>query len=130
MPPIVAKNIAHIQMLQTNSKADRKVYCRCQRAVKTAVDEAKERWICRIACDAEKSKKDGRTRWQRIRKLQMVHVGTKPVRLNAVMKEDGKLTKGPEEVKLSWHGHFSKVLNISSEYHEEAITEGPSQPVQ
>ena len=43
------------------------------------------------------------------------------------MKEDGELTKGPEEVKLRWHGHFSKIL---IEYHEETITEEPSQPVQ
>ena len=85
--------------------------------------------MCRIASDAEKAIKNGRTRWRSIRKLQLAHAGRRPVKPSAVMKEDGKLTKGPDEMKLHWHGHFSKILNISSEYQEEAITEGPSQPV-
>ena len=127
MPLVEAKNASQKRMLQTNSTADRKAFRRCQRAVKAAVDEAKEKWMCRIASDAEKAIKDGRTRWQSIRKLQTAHAGRRPVRPSAVIKEDGELTKGPDEVKLRWHGHFSKILNIPSEYHEEAINEGPSQ---
>ena len=39
MPLVEAKNIAQMWMLQTNSTADCKAFCRCQQEVKTAVDE-------------------------------------------------------------------------------------------
>ena len=39
------------RMLKTNSTAGCKA---CQRAMKAADDEVKEKWICRIASDAEK----------------------------------------------------------------------------
>ena len=64
----------------------------------------------------EKAVKDGRTRWQSIRKLQMAHTGRRPSRTTAILKEDGELTKSPEEVRSRWKRHFSKILNIPSEF--------------
>ena len=57
----------------------------------------------------------------------MVHAGRRP-RPSAVLKKDGDLTKGPDEVKSCWHRHFTKILNILSEYQEEVIADMPSQP--
>ena len=46
-----------------------------QRAVKHAVDEAKERWILRVAREAESARRDGKRIWMSIRQLQMAYAG-------------------------------------------------------
>ena len=53
----------------------------------------------------------------------MARSGRRPIRQNALRKENGELTASPEEVTARWHGHFKKILNIPSEYEEEVIAE-------
>ena len=128
-PIIESKNRAHNQMIRTNSVATRKEFRRQQRIVKSAVDRAKEEWIKRIASEGEKAKKDGRTRWESIRKLQTAHAGRRSSRSTAILKEDGELTKNPEEVRSRWYRHFSNILNIPSEYCEAVVDNLPPQPI-
>ena len=109
-PLIESKNRAHNQMIRANSVASRKEFRKQQRTVKLAVDKAKEEWIKHIASEGEKEKKDGRTRWNNIRKLQMTYAGQRPSRSTAVLKEDGELKKNPAEVRSRWYRHFSNVL--------------------
>ena len=42
--------------------------------------------------------KDGRARWDSIRRFQQTHVGRRPTKPSAVFKEDGDLAQGPSEV--------------------------------
>ena len=65
--------------------------------VKKAVDRAKETWIRKVAKEGEAAKKDGKMRWDCIRRLKQVHAGRRPVRPSAVRNEDGELTQGPTE---------------------------------
>ena len=120
-PLIEAKNRAHNHMLKSNSITSQKEFSRHQRIlVKDIVDKAKE-WIKKTAQEGEKAVKDSRMRWKSIRKL---HVGRKLGRSTAVLKEDGVLTKNPEEVRLHWHRHFNKILNtggIPCEFCEQEI---------
>ena len=106
-PLIESKNRAHNQMIRSNSVANRKEFRKQQRIVKLAVDNVKEEWIKRIASEGENAKKDGRTRWNSIRKLQMAHAGRRPSRSTAILKEDGELMKNPKEVRSRWYRHFS-----------------------
>ena len=69
-PLIETKNEAHNRMLRTNSQAARKEFRQQQRTVNRAVDKAKEEWIRRVAMEGEAAVKDGRTRWESIRKVQ------------------------------------------------------------
>ena len=123
------KNVAQKRMLQNNSTANRKEFSRQQRLVKEAIQPAKEKWILRVASEGEKASKDGRTRWNCIRNLQLTHAGRKPAKPCAVLKKDGIPTASPDEVRLRWHRHFSRLLNIPSVFQEEVITEMLSQPV-
>ena len=75
-----------------------------------------------------KAGKDGRVRWNCIRKLQVIHAGRKPTRPSVVLEEDRVLTADLDEVKSRWHRHFTRLLNIPSSFQEEAITDMPSQP--
>ena len=68
----------------------------------------------RVVKEGEAAVKDGRARWDSIRKLQQAHSGRRPVKPSAVLKENGELTQGPEEVRMRWHQHFMKILNVPS----------------
>ena len=82
-----------------------------------------------MACEGEKAAKNGRTEWNCIRKLQLAHAGWRSIKPSDVLKEDGVPTAGPNEAKSRWHRHFSRLLNITSRFQEEVITDMPSQPV-
>ena len=114
-PLIKAKNDAHLTLLHSSTSVNRKEFRRHQRVVKAAVDKAKKDWICRVVMEGEAAVKDGRTRWVSIRKLQQAHAGRRPTRPSAVVKENGDLTQGREEVTARWHQHFMKILNIHTQ---------------
>ena len=120
-PLLDEKNAAYDRFLQAKSQSNKKEFRRNQRIVKRAVDTAKEDWICKVASDAEKAKKDSHQRWMCVRQLQMACRGCRPRRSTALMKEDGEMTSSPEEGKKQWHHHFSRILNIPSEYSQEVI---------
>jgi len=61
------KNEAHERMLATNSRV-RKEFRKQQWKVKRAVDKAGEEWIERVAMEGEAAVKDGKTRWECIRR--------------------------------------------------------------
>ena len=58
----------------------------------------------------------------------MAHVGRRPAQSTTLYKRDGGVTSGPEEVKATWHQHFTKVLNIPSEYCQKVLDDMPSLP--
>ena len=89
--------------------------------MKPAVDEAKGRWILRVAREAKSEREDEKQRWMSIKQLQMAFAGQRPTRPMAVVKKNGEMTCCPKEVKLRWFNHFSNVLNIPSQYQEEFI---------
>ena len=72
-----------------------------------------ERWLYKVA---EYQKATDSSCW------------AKTCQTSAAKKEDGELIKGPDEMKLRWQSHLCMILNILSEYHEEAINKGLSQP--
>jgi len=63
---------------------------------------------------ATEAVKDGRTRWSCICKCM-------PVRPTVILKDDGQLTKGSEEVLDHWYQHFNRVLNVESIYDVEVV---------
>ena len=69
------KNAAYSRFLQVNSVATKREFQKHQRAVKHAVNAAKEEWISKLSGEAEKARKDGRQRWMGVRQLQMMFRG-------------------------------------------------------
>ena len=93
--------------------------------MKKAVGKAKEVWINKVIGDAEHSQ-DGKLQWDSIKKLQAAFSGRWPACSARLRKHDGSLTTGPEELKQLWYGHFSQVLNITSQCNQELLDEIPS----
>ena len=128
MPLVHAKQKAYCCFLKANTTAVKKEFRRYQRTVKKAVDEAMEAWINVMSMDAVCASKNEKRQWESIRKLQLAHAGRRPARPTKLCKMDGSLTSGPEEVKLAWHEHFSRVLNITSQYQQAVLDQIPSRP--
>ena len=127
-PLIKAKEDAHLMMIQCSTSANRNEFRRHQRKVKDAVDNAKEECKCRVAKEGEAARRNGCTKWKSIRKLQLALAGRRPTRPTAVMKENGSLTQGHEEVRARWHQHFVKILNIPCAFNDEVIDTLPLLP--
>ena len=66
--------------------------------VKKAVDRAREGWIRKVATEGEAAMKDGKTRWECIRRLQQAYAGHRPTRPSVVRKEDGGSNRGAAKV--------------------------------
>ena len=113
--------MTHHRMLRTNSRAVRKEFRLQQRMVKREVDKIREEWIKRVAMEGETAMKDGRTRWESIRKLQQADAEHRQVKPSAVRNEDRELAQVPLEVPQRWHQHFSKLLNQLSEFNCDVI---------
>ena len=114
VPLIEEKNRAFETFLRSPSLATKRSFRQLQRKVKRAVDEARESWIAKVAADGEAAVKDGKTRWESIRKLQRAFGGCKSVRPSAVKKLNGELTEGESEVLQRWQQHFATLLNVQS----------------
>ena len=104
-----------MRMLQANNALNQKEFRGHQKRMKTPLDNAREKWICKTAREGEGSAKDGHMRWSCIPKLQMAYAGRIPTRPNTAMNEDGTVTKGHNEVKARWLRHFNKILNCHSD---------------
>ena len=125
-PLLADKQEAYNRFLCTQNSETKKEFRKCQRNVKKAVDEVKEKWIRNVIRDAELNNKDGKQKWQCIRKLQLAYAGRKPIRSAKFYKQDGSMTETPEEVQKVWVEHFTKVLNVTSQYQQELVDEVPS----
>lgn len=128
-PLIEEKNRAFERFLQSSSSRAKNEFRKLQRKVKKAVDKARDQWIAKVAADGEAAVKDGKTRWESIRKLQRAFAGRRSVRPNAVKKLDGELAEGEAEVLQRWQQHFSSLLNTQSTVDDQVLNDMPSHPV-
>ena len=56
----------------------------------------------------------------------MAHAGRRPARPTALLKENGEMTKSPDEAVLRWHEYFNKILNIPSQYCQDVVDVMPA----
>ena len=82
--------------------------------VQEAVVRAKGYWVDKVAAEVRQLRGLGRLDGGSIGRLQRTHSGHRPVKTAAVLKTDGELTKGPEEVVDHWYENFKNLLNIRS----------------
>ena len=65
-------------VLQNNILFLRQEFCKCQHAVKAAVDSAREGRILKVANQEEFAMNKGRAQWECMKKLQAIYHGCKP----------------------------------------------------
>ena len=116
-------------MLTQDTPHSRSAFFSTQRAVAKAGRDAKTGWIESVAERAERARGDGCERWKCINQLRSIHHGRRSATTSAVFDEEGNLTTSPEAVRVRWHQHFQRVLNIQSEFDLNIIEEVPRHAV-
>ena len=117
------------RMLTQDTPHSRSAFRSTQRAVAKAVRDAKTGWIESVAERAERARGDGCERWKCINQLRSIHLGRRSATTSAVFDEEGNLNTSPEAVRLRWHQHIHRVLNIQSEFDLNIIEEVPRHAV-
>ena len=97
---------------------------KARRAVRGATDA----WFLHKASEAERGRNGGKIVSRCIRDIQRGRTGLVPVRAVAVKDEDGKACTTTEAQQERWKRHFSKVLNIQSQFDVEELRKVRQRP--
>ena len=82
---------------------------------------AKDAWFQCKALEAERGRNGGKLVWHCIRDIQRGRRGLVPVRAAVVKDEDGNACTTAEAQQQRWRRHFTKILNIQSEFDVEEL---------
>ena len=89
---------------------------------------AKDAWFQRKASEAERGRNGGKVVWQCIRDIQRGRRGLVPVRSAVVQDENGNSCTTTEAQQERWRRHFSKILNIQSDFDMEELSRVRQRP--
>ena len=98
-------------------------FSKARSEARRAVRDAKNRWFMDEAEEAQKVRFEGKKVWQCIRDMQYGQRGLVPSRLTTVDDEQGNRCVTPEAQQERWRRHFSKILNVRSQFSEEEMSE-------
>ena len=121
-PLFAERNRLHTVWINNGGERNRKKYADARRAARRAVRGAKDAWFHRKASEAERGRNGGKIVWRCIRDIQRGRRGLVPVRVAAVKDEDGNACTTTEAQQERWKRHFSKVLNIQSQFDVEELS--------
>ena len=115
--------------LSTGVERDKKKHAEARRSARRQVRAAKDAWFQRKAMEAERGRHGGKLVWCCIRDIQRGRRGLVPVRTATVRDEEGNVCDSPEEQQQRWRRHFTKILNIQSEFSAEELERVRQRPV-
>jgi len=124
VPLIDEKNSCSERMIQNDIPTMRREFCKCQCAVKAAVDKVyREDWILKVANEAEAAMRRGKCLVGCMKKLQIAHCECKPVhsQISAIVDENGGTLNSHSNVCARWRYHFLNVLSVPSSIQEEVV---------
>ena len=90
---------------------------------------AKNEWFVKKAQEAERGRNGGKLVWRCIRDLQHGRRGLVPTRSATIRDEEGNSCYTPEDQQQRWRRHFTKILNITSEFSLEELEKVKQRPV-
>ena len=115
-PHLQARNAAYSRWIASHDRQDLVHFRVIRGRARQAIRKAKNEWFRRKAEEAEKKRFGGKEVWQCIRDLQRGHWGRMPMKVVTVEGEDGRPCVTTAEQEERWRGHFSRVLNVQSEF--------------
>ena len=86
-----------------------------------AVRAAKNSWFQAMAHEAQKGRFGGKEVWRCIRALQAGRRGLRPTRCTSIRDEEGNLCSSRFSKHQQWLRHFSRVLNVCSQFDAEEL---------
>ena len=127
-PLFAERNRMHTVWISDGREASRRKYADARRVARHAVRVAKDAWFQRKASEAERGRNGGKVVWQCIRDIQRGRRGLVPVRSAVVQDENGNSCTTTEAQQERWRRHFSKILNIQSDFDMEELSRVRQRP--
>ena len=128
-PILQKKNQLYQKWLGSGRSSDRQRFAKARSEARRAVRAAKNAWFTSKAEEAEQSRFGGKKVWKCIRDMQYGRRGLVPSRLSTVVDENGNPCTTLEAQQQRWRRHFTKILNIQSQYNAEEINKARQRPV-
>ena len=94
-----------------------------------AVRAAKNSWFQAMADEAQKGRFGGKEVWRCIRALQAGRRGLRQTRCTSICNDEGNICDSKVSKYQQWLRHFSRVLNIRSQFDAEELEKVRQRPV-
>lgn len=124
-PLFEERNRLYKKWLSTRKECDLKKFKKARQAAR----EAKNVWFQRKAETAQAGRHGGKVVWKCIRNMQRGRGGLVPLKTANVVDEEGNTCSTSQQQEERWRRHFTKVLNIMSEFDEDELEKVKQQPV-
>ena len=115
-PLLMARNKAYSMWLGTGKQEDLVKFREARGEARRAVRTAKNEWFLAKAEEVEREKFGGKRVWRCIRDMQRGRRGLIPSRIVAIHDAEGIPCTSTSAQHQRWRQHFTKVLNIQSEF--------------
>ena len=115
------RNAAYSRWLGTGKQEDLIRFKEARRKARKSVRKAKNAWFQEKAEEIEKERFGGKKVWKIIRDMQRGRRGLIPSRAVIICDEDGAPCVSTSDQHQRWRRHFTKVLNVRSQFDEEEM---------
>ena len=130
LEPILRKrNRLYLKWIGSGLMSDKQNFSRNRSEARRAVRAAKNAWFTSKAEEAQQSRFGGKKVWKCIRDMQYGRRGLVPSRLATVVDDEGNPCSTLVAQQQQWRRHFTRILNIQSQFNEAEIMRARQRPV-
>ena len=128
-PVLQHRNNLYMKWLATGGPVDLQRFRQARGDARRAVRAAKNSWFQAMADEAQKGRFGGKEVWRCIRALQAGRRGLRPTRCTSIRNDEGNICDSKVSKYQQWLRHFSRVLNIRSQFDAEEVEKVRQRPV-
>ena len=119
----------YLKWLSSGLICDKQKFAQARSEACRAVRAAKNAWFSGKAEEAQQVRFGGKKVWRCIRDMQHGKRGLIPSRLNTILDEEGNICVTTDAQQQRWRRHFTKVLNLQSQFNVNEIMKARQRPV-
>ena len=128
-PLFEKRNKLYAKFLCTRKEDDRRAFAAFRTKVRKDIRDAKNDWFQNKVMEAQSGRFGGKIVWRCIRDIQRGRRGLVPRRSVTVRNEDGTPCNTPQEEQQRWNRHFSKLLNVQSQFDKYELDKVEQRPL-
>ena len=128
-PALQRRNKLYNKWLATKQPDDHLQFRKARAEAQQAIRRAKNEWFVAKAEEAERGRFGGKKVWQSIRAMQRGRRGLLPSVAVTINDENGNPCTSPSAQQQRWRRHFSRVLNMQSQFDLEELEKVRQRPL-
>ena len=122
-PQLQKRNDVYKRWLASGKERDLMKFRAARNDVRRSIRAAKNNWFKAKALEIEGERFGGKKVWKCIRDMQLGRRGRVPVRMSTIRDENGEPCTTQSEQQQRWRRHFTKVLNVVSQFDKTELDE-------